>query len=112
MNPVLDVNSLCGDFSVLCFLLRRQFTAFGFLGRSRQFRVFLIGIRFVTQQGFVTQRCWQSLCELALFIQLDVGLWAAMPGCEVKHFALPIADDLRLKRVLSFCLSKRAFDDQ
>ncbi len=99
-NPVFDAHPYLGYFSVAFFLFRRQFAAFGFLGRRRDLRLLLIGISFVAQNRFITQRLGQLLLELALFLQLDVGLRSAMASRNVEDLAFAVGDNLSLDRVL------------
>ena len=101
-SSVLDLTPLLGDGSILFFLLRYQFATFGFLSWRGDFRMLLIGIRFIAKKRFVTQRFRQSLFEVAFFVKLDVCLRATMSGLNVEHLAFPIAEGLGLERVLFF----------
>ena len=83
-NPVFDLNSSFGNFSVALLLFRRQLTTLGSLLRSVDLRMLLIGISFITKDGLITQRLRQFLFESALFVELDVRLWSAMARIHVE----------------------------
>ncbi len=100
-NPVFDRHSVLGNFAVAFFLFRRQCAAFGSLLRGGDLRMPLIGISLITEDRFVTQGCWQFLLELAFFVELDVGLRAAMAALNVEDVAFAVGDDLGLDRVWS-----------